>query len=180
MGIIIKELTAALLQDINKANDEFIIDSKAILHYINGKLSYTVVPVPERLKKYEPETPAFYASYLDSPDKACFIAYVDGEVAGQILLRRNWNRFAWVDDFGVGVKFRRQGIGKALMSRAEEWARIEQYPGIMLETQDTNVKACRFYEKYGFILGGFDTYSYHAADRNREEIALYWYLVFGN
>ena len=29
-------------------------------------------------------------------------------------------------------------------------------PGIMLETQNNNVAACKFYEKCGFVIGGFD------------------------
>jgi len=178
MGIIIKELTAGLLQDINKADDEFIVNEKIIPRYENGRLSYTVVSVPEYRKKYQPENPDFYASYIGSPDKKCFIAYVDGRVAGQLILHRNWNRFAWIDDIGVDVELRRQGVVRALMSRAEAWARRQNYPGIMLETQDTNVKACRFYESYGFILGGFDTHLYHAADRYRDEVALFWYLIF--
>jgi streptothricin acetyltransferase len=178
MGIVIKRLTAELLPDINKANDEFVIDSRAVLYYDNSHLSYTTIPVPAYRKKYEPETPEFYSDCIDNPDKVGFIAYIDNQVVGQLILRRSWNRFAWIENIGVDVNFRRQGIGKALMSRAVEWASEGHYPGIMLETQDTNVKACRFYESYGFVLRGFDTYAYHAADRNREEVALYWYLVF--
>jgi streptothricin acetyltransferase len=178
MELVIKKLTADLLKDINKANDEFIINEKLIPLYENGRLSYTVVKVPEYRKKYQPETPEFYASHISNPDKAGFIAYLDGRVAGQLFLHRNWNRFAWIDDIGVDIQLRRQGIGRALMSHAEEWARKNGFPGIMLETQDTNVKACRFYESNGFVLGGLDTHLYHAADRYREEIALFWYLVF--
>jgi streptothricin acetyltransferase len=178
MGIIIKELTADLLQDINKANDEFVINEKLVPRYENGRLSYTVVSVPEYRKKYQPETPEFYASHINNPDKAGFIAYLDGQTAGQLFLHRNWNLFAWIDDIGVDIKLRRRGIGRALMTRAEEWAKQKGFPGIMLETQDTNVKACLFYESYGFALGGFDTHLYHATDRYRDEIALFWYLIF--
>ncbi len=176
MGIVIKELTTELLPDINKVNDEFVVDSKAILRYDGNRLSYTVIPIPPYRKKYQPETPAFYASCIDNADKAGFIAYIDGQAAGQLILHRNWNRFAWIDDIGVDVKLRRQGIGKALILRAEQWAREKKFPGIMLETQDTNVKACRFYENCGFVLKGFDTGLYHAADKYRHEIALFWYL----
>ena len=33
-------------------------------------------------------------------------------------------------------------------------------PGIMLETQNNNVAACKFYEKCGFVIGGFDFLGY--------------------
>ena len=50
-------------------------------------------------------------------------------------------------------------------------------PGIMLETQDVNVKACLFYEKNGFILGGVDKELY-GAGKYAHETALFWYLIF--
>jgi ribosomal protein S18 acetylase RimI-like enzyme len=44
----------------------------------------------------------------------------------------------------------------------------------MLETQDTNLAACRFYKKYGFILGGVDTMLYRNFE-NKDQKALFWY-----
>jgi len=178
MGIVIEQLTPEIFQDINKSNSEFVIDSKIVPCYENGKLTYNVIHVPEYKKHYEPEVPDFYKPFLDSPDKTGFLAYVDGQVAGQLLLRRNWNRFAWVEDIRVDINFRRRGVGTALLSQGEEWAKRNGCPGIMLETQDTNVKACRFYENYGFMLGGFDISLYHAATLYADEIALFWYLMF--
>lgn len=178
MGIVIKTLTIENFPDLNQSNSEFTIDSKIIPCYKDNKLNYSVTSVPEYKKHYEPENPVFYTPFIKSPDKAGFLAYVDGRITGQILLRPNWNRFAWVEDIRVDVKFRRHGIGKALMETAEKWARKNNYPGIMVETQDTNVKAYHFYENFGFVLGGFDTLLYHAATLYADEIALFWYLVF--
>lgn len=179
MGLVIKKLTAELLPDINQADDRFTVDSRLVPHYADGRLSYDIVPVTPYVKKYTPESREFYLSHIADPEKACFLAYLDGKVAGQVLLHRNWNRFAWIDDIGVDVSLRRRGIGRALLKKAEEWAKERSYPGVMLETQDTNVAACRFYARSGFVLGGFDTFLYRASDRYREEIALFWYLVFG-
>ncbi|WP_114792945.1 hypothetical protein U0035_03450 [Niabella yanshanensis] len=45
---------------------------------------------------------------------------------------------------------------------------------IRLETQNTNVTACRFYEKYGFKPGGYDQYLYDAIkSQDKKEIALF-------
>jgi len=178
MGIVISQLDTSNINDLGKCDSEFIIDSKIVPYYQNRRVSYSVVKVPEYRKHYEPEAPEYYSSYIGSPEKTGFLAYVDEQVAGQLLLRNNWNRFAWIEDIRVDVKYRRQGIGKALLSHGEKWARQKGFPGIMLETQDTNVKACRFYESYGFVLGGFDTYLYRAATLYADEIALFWYLVF--
>ena len=64
------------------------------------------------------------------------------------------------------------------MQKAVEWAKVKRLPGIMLETQNNNVTACRFYENFGFKLRGFDTYLYKGLTPATDEIALYWYLIF--
>jgi len=84
----------------------------------------------------------------------------------------------YLEDITVKTAYRRQGIGRALVNRAIDWTRSRQLPGIMLETQNNNVAACRFYERCGFELGGFDRHLYGALHPDTREIALYWYLVF--
>jgi streptothricin acetyltransferase len=180
MGITIKDLTAENLNDLGKSDSEFTIDSRVVPHYANGKLSYIIQAIPEYKKCYLPEDPKLYRAYVKDADKAGFFVFSDGELAGQILLRRNWNLYAWIEDIRVDVKFRRRGVGRALVARAERWARNKGYPGIMVETQDTNVKACRFYEDSGFTFEGFDIHVYHAANRYADEIALFLYLDFAN
>ena len=78
----------------------------------------------------------------------------------------------------MDVKFRRQGIGKQLILQAQRWAQDRSLAGIMLETQDNNVSACKFYESCGFQLRGFDAYLYKGINIHTDEIALYWYLIF--
>jgi ribosomal protein S18 acetylase RimI-like enzyme len=63
------------------------------------------------------------------------------------------------------------------VAEAIDWAKTKLLAGIMLETQNNNVAACRFYERCGFKLGGFDRYLYKGISKNTEEIALYWYLL---
>lgn len=48
-------------------------------------------------------------------------------------------------------------------------------PGVMLETQDNNVGACRLYEACGFEIGGFDRKLYRGIADVGEEVAVYWY-----
>lgn len=82
------------------------------------------------------------------------------------------------DDFVVEAQYRGQGAGQALLHRAVEWAQSKGLPGIMLETQDINVPACRFYERFGFILAGFDRLLYQVTLPGADEVALFWYLLF--
>ncbi len=82
-----------------------------------------------------------------------------------------------MEGIGVDKHFRRLGIGRALIEQGMKWAEKQALAGIMLETQDNNVGACRFYQNCGFVLRGFDTALYHNSAECRDEIALFWYLV---
>jgi streptothricin acetyltransferase len=103
---------------------------------------------------------------------------VDDKLAGEVRLAWSWNKYALLDSFVVDEKYRRRGVGRALMERAIVWARDHKFPGLTLETQNTNVPACKLYESCGFELRGFDTHLYKALDPSTDEIALFWYLVF--
>lgn len=177
MEIVIKELGASNTQYVNQCDGTFLVDSILRLQAENGKLSYTVASIPSFYKQY-PHDDIDYNAYVGHPDKTIFFAYADGQLAGQIILRKNWNRYAYVEDFAVDVKFRKLGIGKALMSHTVQWAKSKNLAGIMLETQNNNVGACGFYARFGFQLGGFDRLLYKGVNRDTEEIALYWYLIF--
>ena len=178
MVITIEELDQRNLQDVHRTGTTFTVDSELVLQAEDGVIRYAVTPIPPYHKHYAPDE-IDHASYVGHPDRAVFLAYVDGEPAGQIRLRRNWNHYAYVEDIVVDVHFRKRGVGRALMERAIEWAKAKHLPGIMLETQNNNVAACQLYERCGFVLGGFDRYLYKGITPDTEESALYWYLVFG-
>jgi ribosomal protein S18 acetylase RimI-like enzyme len=91
---------------------------------------------------------------------------------------RWWNQFAYIEDLAVNPDFRGLGIGRKLIERAIQWARENNFPGVMLETQDDNVPACTLYASCGFRLSGFDRDVYKAINPNTREAALFWYLIF--
>jgi streptothricin acetyltransferase len=177
MNIQIREMDEENLPQINQCNNSFLVENKYSLHAYNDEISYSLVPATRFIKNYPPEELDF-ASYIGNPEKTVFFAYVDDHLAGQIILRKNWNRFAYVEDIAIDSGYRRQGIGRRLMAKAVEWTKSKQLPGIMLETSNVNIAACQFYERFGFKLGGFDRYLYQAVMPETEEVALYWYLIF--
>lgn len=113
-----------------------------------------------------------------APDAAAFVVRVDGRVAGRLMMSRSWNGYAYIDDIAIDRNVRRRGAGSALMRQALAWAREHGYPGIMLETQDTNVVACRMYLRHGFVLGGCDRFHYANEPDLAQETALFWYCRF--
>jgi ribosomal protein S18 acetylase RimI-like enzyme len=178
MRITFEKINARNIRDVSKCEGEFIIDAKLVLQVENDKIGYTIMEVPGTKKLYGKDN-IDYTTYIDNPEKVIFLGYVEGQIAGQIILRKNWNRYAYIEDIVVDVKFRRQGIGKGLISETKRWAQERNLAGIMLETQDNNVRACKFYESCGFQLRGFDTYLYKGINSDSDEVGLYWYLFFG-
>ena len=76
-------------------------------------------------------------------------------------------------DIRVHPAHRGVGIGTRLFDAAANWARGKGYALLKIETQDTNVPACRFYARQGCVLKevNFDTYP-----AQKDEAQLIWYL----
>jgi ribosomal protein S18 acetylase RimI-like enzyme len=177
MKITIRQADKDTVQFIKTYGSSFKVTSKLVPHAEDAKIGYTLVDVPPYTKQYAPEK-VEPETYVDNPDRVVFFAYADDQLAGQIRLWKNWNAYAYIDDIAVDEGYRGQGIGRALIECAIEWAKAGGFSGMMLETQDNNVSACRLYASCGFELRGFDTYLYKALDPSTDEIALYWYLMF--
>lgn len=177
VDISLKEIDRSNLKDANRCHDGFPVDSILELTAENGEISHHAV-AKRSYEKHYPPNEIDYEAYVDNPDQSVFFAYVDNEIAGELVMRRWWNNFAYIEDLSVRAKFRRRGVGRTLIVRGISWAKQRGLPGVMLETQNDNVAACRLYESSGFKLGGFDRYLYRALRPESEEIALYWYLLF--
>ena len=104
-----------------------------------------------------------------------FGAYRAGRLIGLLLgeafadkaLLRVW-------EIQVHAEFRGMGVGRALMERAFAQARQAGLKMVMLETQNTNVQAIRFYRKMGFGLEALDISEYaHLGGRYVEQSAFY-------
>ena len=175
MGVVIRASDGADLGDAHRLDGTFLVQSELALLVEGGVIRYEVVPVPPYEKRYAEEEPSVDPR---APGKAVFLAYLDGSVAGRVVLSEGWNRQAWVEDIAVDARRRRAGVGRALIDRAVAWAVERGLPGIRAETQSNNVPACKLYESCGFRLGGFDRDLYRGLDERTTEVALFWYLHF--
>ena len=75
-------------------------------------------------------------------------------------------------DIRISPHARRQGVGSALFESVEAWALRHGCRQLEIETQNTNVPACRFYERQGCHLRAIDRAAYPELP---EEIQLLWY-----
>ena len=164
------------LKDINKANQPFEIIGRIRPAFADGLWTYTEELYERTYMKVYPCDTCDYAVYIDNPDKTIFLAYSGSECIGQIILKRDWNGYSFIEDICVAKSARGQGIGSALIQKAIEWAKNSGLKGLALETQDDNLLACRFYAKCGFIIGAVNTMLYRNFDN--EEFAVFWYLWF--
>jgi ribosomal protein S18 acetylase RimI-like enzyme len=76
-------------------------------------------------------------------------------------------------DLRVRPEHRGRGVGTTLFDRAIVWAQERGCHLFEVETQNTNVAACRFYARRGCVLGAIDRHAYADAP---DEVRLLWYV----
>jgi len=174
---MIVEMKSENLKDINTPNQPFAIIGKIIPTFIDGVWSFSECLYEQTYEKSYPYDDGQWESYINNPDKVIFLYYDNNVCVGQVRLRKNWNSYAFIEDIAVSKSHRKVGVGTQLINKSIEWAKENNLHGIMLETQDNNLTACRFYSKLGFQIGAVDTMLY-ANFNNADEKAIFWYLKF--
>ncbi|WP_318197486.1 GNAT family N-acetyltransferase [Streptomyces sp. MCL20-2] len=97
----------------------------------------------------------------------------DGSLAGFVSVAyARWNRRLTIEDIEVAPGHRGRGVGRALMSRAEEYARERGAGHVWLEVTNINAPAIHAYRRMGFTLCGLDT-SLYEFTASAGEYALY-------
>lgn len=178
MEITIRKIDSHEAPQTKSFSRKSLVNSRLMLNIENEKLTYTIVPV----EPYEREVSAQDTEYgFDDAGPAIFFAEVGAQhavLAGRIKMLKWWNQFGYVDDLVVNPEYRGMDIGRKLLERGIQWAQENNFPGVMIETQDDNVPACTLYQSCGFVLSGFDHNVYKAINPQTKETALYWYLIF--
>lgn len=181
--MVIRELREEDVPDWNGFDDSFTVDSELVLSLKGRQIEFTVREVAAYTKSYDDEQDSEsveedYSDYIGNANQIVYLAWSDNEVVGRIVLKRNWNHYALIEDIAVDKSFRSHGIGRKLMDQAKWWAKNGGMPGIMLETQSNNVSACKFYQSCGFAIGGMDFHLYRGMNKGSNEAAIFWYFMF--
>jgi len=98
---------------------------------------------------------AFLAERIKRNESVIFLAVVEGAITGFTQLYPSFSSVSmerlWVlNDLFVAPEGRRLGAGRALLDRAERWARETGAKGLTLSTEITNGTAQRLYESAGW------------------------------
>lgn len=121
-----------------------ITDSDAICRISSKDLGYDCEElfVKERLEKLDIKREVVYVAELDG----AVAGYVHAEVYNLLYFESMVN----ILGLAVSSECRRQGAGKALMKRVEEWAKERGIKEIRLNSGGSRKEAHEFYRAIGF------------------------------
>jgi ribosomal protein S18 acetylase RimI-like enzyme len=127
-------------------------------------VAFRVVRLPREARVEYPRDTDFLMH--DWQRSECFlVAEEDGQVVGYVdMTVRAWHATGWIANLVVARRYRRQGIGTALLRAAACWAKEHGLKGLMAEMQTKNYPAIRFYQKNGFTFCGFSDRYYPSHD----------------
>jgi putative acetyltransferase len=102
------------------------------------------------------------------PHAAVFVAEAeDGTVVGRLSIARDQHPASrHVADLGLMVaqSHRRQGVGRALLRAAVDWARKQDVQKLELHVFPHNEAAIALYEQFGFVREGYRRRHYRRGD----------------
>jgi GNAT superfamily N-acetyltransferase len=127
------------------------------------------------------DSPTQWPARFDTSRWALMIARIEGGCVGgtavayrtpelDVLEGRSDLAVLW--DIRVLAQNRRQGVGAALFGAAQAWAVARDCRQLMVETQNINVAACRFYAQRGCVLRAVRPGAYPECP---DEVQLLWY-----
>ena len=176
--ITIKKIDKSNVSYINTIDNSFIVAQRVIpIIEKNWEIGIQLEKVDPPYNKIYRDDDIDPSIYLNESSHTAYFAFMEGKLAGQILLQRYWNKLGSIEDIRVSQEYRRNGVGRRLISVAKEWILSQNINGLRLETQDINTGACLFYQACGFKLKGIDINLYCAIPDCKDEIALYWYFL---
>lgn len=159
------------VERINSGLGGFTLEEIQVSPYIKDLSKY------ERAVNYEKDFDVtnwrFYMAFSgDVPVGAMTIA---GKTEGlHMLSGRTDACVLW--DIRVADAYKHNGIGQELLKMGIAGAKSDGYRQIIIECQNNNVPACRFYQKQGALLSKIDMYAYYSEPEVRDEIQFVWYL----
>ena len=139
------------------------------------------VPYEKDYDAFDGEGPLQWAHRFDLSKWAFFTARIATRIVGGatvafdtpgLTMLEGRRDLAVLWDSRVFPDARGQGVGSALFEKVEAWARLHGCRQLKIETQNTNVRACRLYVRQGCNLHEFHRTAYPQLP---DEIQLLWY-----
>ena len=127
------------------------------------------VKLPRSVQVHYPRNPKLLADDWTKRD-GLLIASMESEIVGYACLMNTMSpKTTWITDLVVIRRYRRQGIGTALILASQDWAIQKNNRRIILEMQPKNYPAIKLTQKLGFELCGYNDHYY-----TNQDIALFF------
>ncbi len=112
-----------------------------------------------------------FAEVLDRPEADMLVATDHGKVVGYMVLVTGVGE-AELANLAVSRRFRNRGLGKALLVRAAEIGLRRGASILFLAVRESNEKAIRLYERFGFAEIGTHSSYYENPSEDARVLAL--------
>lgn len=119
----------------------------------------------EHVRKTELSSIDELSSVFNQKDDSCFWLLINRdtmEISGSIAIQSRKGHVAELKRMLVAKKYRRLGVGSAMVRFLLEYASAKQFSRVILSTPTVNKPGIRMYEGVGFVLSGVETY--HCSD----------------
>ncbi len=84
-----------------------------------------------------------------TPQSEIFVGKRQGDIIASVMCGNDGHR-GWVYYLAVSPDEQGEQLGRAMMTKAEEWLRALGVPKLELLIRDTNAKVVKFYEALGY------------------------------
>ena len=180
---IVEEPISASLAEYARVPIAFLVEKVLDIRETEGSpvLSERRIAVPYVKDFDRDEHPTTWLARFDLSKWGLLAAVAGEQRVGGAIIAVDTPGLAMLDgrtdlavlwDIRVLSGVRRKGIGSALFREVERWARGRSCREVRVETQNTNVTACRFYQRQGCVLEGVNRHAYLEMP---EEIQLLWH-----
>jgi ribosomal protein S18 acetylase RimI-like enzyme len=122
------------------------------------------------------EAAKYWESVL-SPGVILFVAKINNQIAGcvqlQLCTKQNGGHRAEIAKLMTHPNYRRNGIGRSLMQKAEEWAKLEGRSLLVLDTREGD-PSNHLYSSIGYIQAGRIPHYAKSANGELDATILYY------
>jgi len=123
------------------------------------------------------------SSELSNPETCCFFAEADGKVVAYLHFMEDYKSFPLIKKWKalelkriyVLKEYHGQGIAQQLMDYILNFAEEKKYEVVWLGVWENNIRAQKFYEKYGFVKSGH-THDFPIGNTPQTDVWLWKFL----
>jgi GNAT superfamily N-acetyltransferase len=188
MSVKIIEEAAGILPEYEKVSIAFLVESRLRVELTQGGMGgfrlveERVAPYIKDYDEYESYRPSQWTTRFDVSNWGFLSAFAGKARVGcaaiawnspEIEMLEEMEDLACLWDLRVDPKYRHTGVGHHLFAAVVGWAKERECELLKVETQNTNVPACRFYARQGCELGVINRFAYPPI---LNETQLIWYL----